>query len=741
MGMAPPVQHPGGGYGGRRRSSLTSAPQSPNVAHKDGRQPGSPASSVWSDDGSEAGGKSRLPGFALPMQSGLLKRISAFRTKEELLDFVAAYHMLLDPINLVTCLYRLAKMSFSQRSRNAYLLELQRSPTFQLLLRSISSQFMAMQLNYMQHGAEPRGVDSRCLANLVWALAKLDLSSDDTALSTEIAVNVAPFVLRSLRGSSPQGLANLLWSYAKLPVCPPEVVAALVGKIGAEIGASLRPGAEDGARFDAQALSNSIWALAHLKARGMELDAFGGAVVAFLEAVATAAARMLARLQQQLLALPRSAGGPHGGPDAGQLLAAAEADFSCQALVNICWALATIAGPVCGTHPPFRALFAVVNAEAIGRLRATAALLRGRQPLPYHGVGGFNEQALSNAVFAFDKAGLLAHDLLAAILDVATLRLQLGGGGGSSGHGHGHGSHDGGAALTFKPQELCTLLKACHTGAAPPWGFLATLLHLLALHPAATDSWSALEKAELQRAYVLFSQHQAAAAQAAHAQALDGAGGLDAGILAQLGLLDAQQQAAAAQQQQQQQQQQQAAIAAALASFEQQAAALQAQQRAAARPPPAALPPFGGSFMGAPFGGRNNAAGGAQSPACAFPLPAPTADGGPFGSSAGTSPRTPLGGAAAGQAPPLPGCLLPGADSSSNKAQRARLAHAPPQQQAVLYAQTQARLAGEGLSTSTAGSLWGGGGRGGGFGGGANDAAAGGSPTPPSAGLPGAGHF
>ncbi len=48
---------------------------------------------------------------------------------------MASYHMLLDPINLVTCLYRLAKMSFSQRSRSAYLGELQRSPTFQLLLR------------------------------------------------------------------------------------------------------------------------------------------------------------------------------------------------------------------------------------------------------------------------------------------------------------------------------------------------------------------------------------------------------------------------------------------------------------------------------------------------------------------------------------------------------------------------------------------------------------------------------
>jgi hypothetical protein len=56
----------------------------------------------------------------------------------------------------------------------------------------------------MQHQADPKGVDARCLANLVWALAKLDLSSDEAALSTEIALNVAPFVLRCLGGSSPQ---------------------------------------------------------------------------------------------------------------------------------------------------------------------------------------------------------------------------------------------------------------------------------------------------------------------------------------------------------------------------------------------------------------------------------------------------------------------------------------------------------------------------------------------------------
>lgn len=57
---------------------------------------------------------------------------------QELLEFVAHYHCLLDLINLVTCLYRLAKMSKeASRGRSGYLAELQRNPTFQLLLREL----------------------------------------------------------------------------------------------------------------------------------------------------------------------------------------------------------------------------------------------------------------------------------------------------------------------------------------------------------------------------------------------------------------------------------------------------------------------------------------------------------------------------------------------------------------------------------------------------------------------------
>ena len=44
------------------------------------------------------------------VQPKLLKQINAYNTKEELLALVSTCHGLLDPINLVTCVYRLARM-------------------------------------------------------------------------------------------------------------------------------------------------------------------------------------------------------------------------------------------------------------------------------------------------------------------------------------------------------------------------------------------------------------------------------------------------------------------------------------------------------------------------------------------------------------------------------------------------------------------------------------------------------
>lgn len=70
---------------------------------------------------------------------------------------------------------------------------------------SISSKLLQAHLNYLHtHTEGLKGVDGRCLANLTWALAKLDLSSDDSALTTELALMVAPFIIRTLDTSSPQ---------------------------------------------------------------------------------------------------------------------------------------------------------------------------------------------------------------------------------------------------------------------------------------------------------------------------------------------------------------------------------------------------------------------------------------------------------------------------------------------------------------------------------------------------------
>ncbi len=59
-------------------------------------------------------------------------------------------------------------------------------------------------------------------------------------------------------------------------------------------------------------------------------------------------------------------------------------------------------------------------------------------------------------------------------------------------------------------QELCTLLKTCHSGIAEPWSFLTALLRVSTHHPAATASWAAAEQAELHRAYQLLLSHNAA---------------------------------------------------------------------------------------------------------------------------------------------------------------------------------------------------------------------------------------
>jgi hypothetical protein len=78
-----------------------------------------------------------------------------------------------------------------------------------------------------------------------------------------------------------------------------------------------------------QALSNSIWALAHLKGRGMDLETtMGNALLRFLEALAQAAGSMLASLNHHRADLRTS----HA---CKTFLQNAESNFSCQVRVPL----------------------------------------------------------------------------------------------------------------------------------------------------------------------------------------------------------------------------------------------------------------------------------------------------------------------------------------------------------------------------------------------------------------------
>lgn len=78
-----------------------------------------------------------------------------------------------------------------------------------------------------------------------------------------------------------------------------------------------------------QALSNSIWALAHLKSRGMEVDALRHPdLMRFLTELAGAAARAMVR-PHATLAPPGSNGEPRL-PECQRYLALVEREFSCQ---------------------------------------------------------------------------------------------------------------------------------------------------------------------------------------------------------------------------------------------------------------------------------------------------------------------------------------------------------------------------------------------------------------------------
>lgn len=244
----------------------------------------------------------------------------------------------------------------------------------------------------------------------------------------------------------------MLWAYSKLPATSMALMDVIT-RLVVCITQQLKAGAGTGNRhFDAQALSNSVWAIAHLKGRGVDVEPTAPVLLGFVEALSQAAGSMLSSMQQRadlgnlqvcvsflcgsennfscqvrgclrLWAqghMPRGSTDVSGNrslifrrlhlralgwgaearvPTAYPLLSCKTANSCAQALVNIAWSLATLLGPTCGSHSAIRQLFNLIHTESVNRLHASVQLLRAGRPLPYFGAsGGFNEQASGQQV-------------------------------------------------------------------------------------------------------------------------------------------------------------------------------------------------------------------------------------------------------------------------------------------------------------------------------------------------------
>eukprot|EP00798_Chlamydomonas_sp_ICE-L_P030055 gene30055-biopygen15914 len=175
-------------------------------------------------------------------------------------------------------------------------------------------------------------MDARCLSSVLWALGSVG--------------GWIYFAATKLPGFNAQDLSNSLWAFAKLGIEDDAFTAALLSVAERKL-----PG------FNAQELSNSLWASAKL---GIEDDAF----IAALLSVAK-------------LKLP---------------------DFEAQSLSNSLWAIANLG----------------IKDDAF-----IAALLRvAKRKLP-----DFDEQALSNSLWAIAKLDIEDDAFTAALLSVAKRKL------------------------------------------------------------------------------------------------------------------------------------------------------------------------------------------------------------------------------------------------------------------------------------------------------------------------------
>ena len=162
----------------------------------------------------------------------------------------------------------------------------------------------------------------------------------------------------------PQGLANTLWSFAKLNDPPLGAVRCLAAHMTGVLRTS-RSSASLAATggnmaFDAQALANAAWALAHLHSRGLN-PALEPQSSTLIETLADAASEMLRVLRDGFRYRPTS------GHDSQRALASMEGRFSCASLAHMAWAYGSFLGEALQRVDAAARLFACIRDEAVCR--------------------------------------------------------------------------------------------------------------------------------------------------------------------------------------------------------------------------------------------------------------------------------------------------------------------------------------------------------------------------------------
>lgn len=162
-----------------------------------------------------------------PLPKQLTAAIKSCTSVERLAQLTAEYQAVLNPIHIAAIITKLPKLDASQNSAATALGTdmgwLPGAPAQQLQLRQLLQQLLSRLKAQGCSNHSPRGV-----ANIVWALAKLQCAPDP-----ELRAMLLDTFCEQLSTAVPQDISNVLWGVAKLTKEHAQVLGAQQAPAGA----------------------------------------------------------------------------------------------------------------------------------------------------------------------------------------------------------------------------------------------------------------------------------------------------------------------------------------------------------------------------------------------------------------------------------------------------------------------------------------------------------------------------